>query len=148
MVTKKQVYDAFKILNSIKLNSFNKEQKILLINFLRELRNTSNAYEEDIKFTESKLKPENFDEDYQKAIQYEKAIKDKTELPITEEEYEDFKKKYIQFQSEFIAAMKEEDSKEIEIKSDGITTDMLSDIMTENNLTVDQYFTIENIISL
>lgn len=149
-VTKKEIHDAYQVLNAAKLGGIKSEDKPLVLNFLRQLRKVDLEYEQDWKYIESKLKPEGFDTNFTLAVQYEQALKDRKPVPedMSKESYNAFKEEYLKYRSEFSAAMREEDAMCVEINTEGITPELLSSLMSINDWTVEQYFTIENLINL
>ena len=148
--TKKEIFDAYQILNASKLGGLRSEEKTVLLVFLRQLRKISIEYEQDWKYIENKLKPSDFEHQMSLALQYEQSLRDGSTGPVemTPETYTSFREAFLQYKTEFNSAMSDENKKEVSIDNTGITSNILMTLMNTNDWTVEQYFTVEKIIEI
>lgn len=107
----KTIYD---MLNALKLNGVDTQDKFKIIGACRVLKPLAKELEEASSDAVEKLRPEGYEEKFQKAVAYERTMdanrnaaeEDQKELPITREEYDEIVALVVKFNNEAQEAVK------------------------------------------
>ena len=142
----------FNVLNTAKYGKLDDQDKIKVWKIARQMKPIATKFEEETKDAAEKMKPgEEFDEQLQKAQQYEVEIRkanDKYEpkLPMGPAEYNEFITEFKKYQKLVNDAVKEYADKEVEIDFEPVSEDVFGKLMASNDWTVDQATTLGDFI--
>ena len=151
-ITKKDVHEVYAIMSRSRLNDLkSNDDKTAVLKVLREFRFVAKNYEEDAKETAEKLMPDGYAESLQQAQQYERRrAQGKTDAAdgMTSEEYNEFISAHVDYQQQVAKAMADVDQVTVELDFEPISSDVLTELMNTNGWTVEQYFKIEEVLSI
>ena len=142
----KKIVDAYKILDNAKYQKLSDEDKVKLWKISRKLSPIAKKFTEEAEDAQKKLLPsEDFQDKLQKALLYEKMLKEdsKEEKPLSNEDYlkivGDFKK-YNQLVD---SALKELYNKEETLEIELLSPDAFGKLMASNDWTLKQVAQLE-----
>ena len=143
-----KVLEAYNILKAATYQKLDDDDKIKLWKIARTLKPVATKFEEDSKDAAEKLKPEGFDEILQKAQEYEqKKQKGDTDLPMTEEEYQQFLKgDWSKFNGLIAKAVKDFAEKEVELNFEPLSESAFTKLMASNNWEMQKAMTLGELI--
>lgn len=141
----------FNVLNTAKYAKLDDQDKIKVWKIARQMKPIATKFEEETKDAAEKMKPgEEFDEQLQKAQQYEVEIRkqdcDAEKLPMGAAEYQAFITEFKKYQKLVNEAVKEFADKEVEIDFEPVSEDVFGKLMASNDWTVDQATTLGDFI--
>lgn len=150
-VKTESVYGAYMVLSAAKYGKLTDDEKIKVWKIARALKPVATKFEEDSKDAYEKLKPyEGFDDDLQKANEYQTKIKkadlDASTLPMGPAEYDAFMKQFNQYQKTVSEAMKEFARTEVELTFEQISEETFQKLMESNDWTFGQVTAIGDVI--
>ena len=149
-VKTEKVLGAFNVLNTAKYAKMDDADKIKVWKIARALKPIATKFDEDSKDAAEKLKPEGFDDNLQKAQEYERVTKDKeadaSKLEMGAAEYGEFIKKLKEMNKLVADALKEFADKEVDIDFEPISEDAFTKLMASNDWTVEQTMIIGDLI--
>ena len=141
-----KVMRVYNILNSTKYAKLDDADKVKVWKIARQLKPVATKFDEDSKDAAEKLKPyDNFEEDLQKAQEYERLKGVNAKMDI--EEYQEFIAKFKAYQELVSKAVKEFADADVEVNFDPITEDAFSKLMASNEWTLDQAVEIGDFIT-
>ena len=141
----------FNVLNTAKYAKLDDADKIKVWKIARQMKPIATKFEEETKDAAEKMKPgEEFDEQLQKAQQYEVEIRkpdcNAEKLPMGAAEYQAFITEFKKYQKLVNDAVKEFADKEVEIDFEPVSEDVFGKLMASNDWTVDQATTLGDFI--
>lgn len=141
----------FNVLNTAKYGKLDDADKIKVWKIARQMKPIATKFEEETKDAAEKMKPgEEFDEQLQKAQQYEVEIRkpdcDAEKLPMGAAEYQAFITEFKKYQKLVNDAVMEFADKEVEIDFEPVSEDVFGKLMASNDWTVDQATTLGDFI--
>ena len=149
-VKTEKVLGAFNVLNTAKYAKMDDADKIKVWKIARALKPVATKFDEDSKDAAEKLKPEGFDDNLQKAQEYERVTKDKdadaSKLEMGAAEYGEFIKKLKEMNKLVADALKEFANKEVDIDFEPISEDAFTKLMASNDWTMEQTVMIGELI--
>ena len=149
-VKTEKVLGAYNVLNTAKYTKMDDADKIKVWKIARALKPVATKFDEDSKDAAEKLKPEGFDDNLQKAQEYERVTKDKdadaSKLEMGAAEYGEFIKKLKEMNKLVADALKEFADKEVDIDFEPISEDAFTKLMASNDWTMEQAVMIGELI--
>ena len=149
-VKTEKVLGAYNVLNTAKYTKMDDADKIKVWKIARALKPVATKFDEDSKDAAEKLKPEGFDDNLQKAQEYERVTKDKdadaSKLEMGAAEYGEFIKKLKEMNKLVADALKEFANKEVDIDFEPISEDAFTKLMASNDWTMEQAVMIGELI--
>ena len=149
-VKTEKMLGAFNVLNTAKYAKMDDADKIKVWKIARALKPIATKFDEDSKDAAEKLKPEGFDDNLQKAQEYERVTKDKdadaSKLEMGAAEYGEFIKKLKEMNKLVADALKEFANKEVDIDFEPISEDAFTKLMASNDWTMEQAVMIGELI--
>ena len=141
----------FNVLNTAKYGKLDDQDKIKVWKIARMMKPIATKFDEETKDAAEKMKPgEEFDEQLQKAQQYEVEIRkpdcNAEKLPMGAAEYQAFITEFKKYQKLVNDAVKEFADKEVEIDFEPVSEDVFGKLMASNDWTVDQATTLGDFI--
>ena len=141
----------FNVLNTAKYGKLDDQDKIKVWKIARQMKPIATKFEEETKDAAEKMKPgEEFDEQLQKAQQYEVEIRkpdcDAAKLPMGAAEYQAFITEFKKYQNLVNDAVKEFSEKEVSLDFEPLTEDAFGRLMSSNDWTMDQAITLGDFI--
>ena len=141
----------FNVLNTAKYGKLDDQDKIKVWKIARMMKPIATKFEEETKDAAEKMKPgEEFDEQLQKAQQYEVEIRkpdcNAEKLPMGAAEYQAFITEFKKYQKLVNDAVKEFADKEVEIEFEPVSEEVFGKLMSSNDWTVDQTTTLGDFI--
>lgn len=141
----------FNVLNTAKYGKLDDADKIKVWKIARQMKPIATKFEEETKDAAEKMKPgEEFDEQLQKAQQYEVEIRkpdcNAEKLPMGAAEYQAFITEFKNYQKLVSDAVKEYADKEVEIEFEPVSEEVFGKLMSSNDWTVDQTTTLGDFI--
>lgn len=142
------VLEVFNILNAANYKKLDDADKIKLWKIARVMKPVAKKFEDDSKDAAEKMKPENLDENLEKAKAYEqKKQKGEEDLPMTEQEYLAFlRETWNPFNQLVAKAIKEFAEKEVELDFEPLSEEAFGKLMASNDWTVEKVMTLGNVI--
>lgn len=138
-VKTEDVLGAWRIISTAKYNKMADEDKVKVWKISRILKPIATKFEEDSKDAADKLKPyEDFEQRFQKAQEYEKAIKEDEVTPMTKEEYSKFIEDLKQYNKLVNNAVREFADKEVEIEFEPLSEEAFGKLMASNDWNMEQ----------
>ena len=141
-VKTEKVLGAYNVLNTAKYTKMDDADKIKVWKIARALKPVATKFDEDSKDAAEKLKPEGFDDNLQKAQEYERVTKDKdadaSKLEMGAAEYGEFIKELQKYNRLVGEAIKEFAEKEVELTFDALSEDAFGKLMAANEWTMEQ----------
>lgn len=137
----KSVLEVWNILNAANYKQLDDADKVKLWRIARIMKPIAKQFEDDSRDASEKLKPDGFDEQFQKAKDYEDKIKaGKTDnLPMTESEHNKFVIEMWRPFNQLVAkAVEEFAEKEVEIDFEPLSEDAFGKLMASNEWTMEQ----------
>lgn len=131
--TTDQIVTAFRLINKAKLSKMEDAEKFAFIKSVREMKKVNADFEDFLRLTQEKLRPDNFEEISSK-------MQSGTELSASETAIVD---KYNRDVSECI---KEELDKEIELTYERMSEDAFGRFVASNDFSVSEIIAIEDVI--
>ena len=141
----------FNVLNTAKYGKLDDADKIKVWKIARQMKPIATKFEEETKDAAEKMKPgEEFDEQLQKAQQYEVEIRkpdcDAEKLPMGAAEYQAFITEFKKYQKLVNDAVKEFADKEVELEFEPVSEEVFGKLMASNDWTMDQVTTLGDMI--
>ena len=151
-LTTEKVLAAYRTLSTAKYTKLEDADKIKAWKIARKLKPVATKFEEDSQDAAEKMKPsEDFDEQLQKAQEYERIIRqpdfDAKSLPMGVAEYNEFLDKFHAYNKLVNDAVKDFAEKEVELEIDPLTEDAFGKLMASNEWTMEQAVVLGDIIT-
>lgn len=142
-ITTEKVLNAYRIISGAKYTKMDDADKIKAWKIARALKPVATKFDEDSKDAAEKLKPsEDFADNLQKAQEFERITKDKdfdaSKLPMGVAEYNEFIKKFQDYNRLVGEAVKEFADKEVEIEFEPLSEESFGKLMASNEWTMEQ----------
>ena len=140
----KEVLAAWQVLGQAKYDKLDNEQKVHVFHIGQELKPIATAFSDYSADAVDKLKPsDEFQDKWDKAKVYETMTAnpkaDMEQLPMGQAEYKEFMlKEYFPFDRLWKKAIKDEGDKEVELKENPLTEEVLFALADANKWNVDQ----------
>lgn len=138
-----KVLNAYRVLSTAKYGKMDDGDKIKVWKIARTLKPVADKFDDDSKDASEKFKPsEDFAERLQKAMEYERMVKDgnadMTKLPMGAAEYGEFVKEFQKYNKLVGDAIKEFADKEVELEFEKLSEDAFGKLMASNEWTMEQ----------
>ena len=145
------VLKAYNVISTAKYGKLDDVDKIKVWKIARAMKPVAEKFRDDSEDAQQKMKPtEDFDEQLQKAQQYEVEIRkpdcDASKLPIGAAEYGQFLDEFKSYQKLVNDTIKEFAEKEVSLEFDPVSEDAFGKLMASNDWTLDQVATLGEII--
>lgn len=139
--------EAYNILNVAKYNKLEDSDKIKIWKIVRVLKPIVTKFQEDMKDASEKFMQEfeNFQENLQKARQYETA-ENKEEAEMTEDQYKAFIVDFISYNRLVNNTANDLASEEVNVDFEKLSEDAFGKLMASNDWTIEQTTKIDFII--
>ena len=142
-ITTEKVLNAYRIISGAKYTKMDDADKIKVWKIARALKPVADKFEDDSKDAADKMKPsEDFADNLQKAQEFERITKEKdfdaSKLPMGAAEYNEFIKKFQDYNRLVADAVKEFAEKEVEIEFEQLSEDSFGKLMASNEWTMEQ----------
>jgi hypothetical protein len=142
-ITTEKVLNAYRIISGAKYTKIDDADKIKVWKIARALKPVATKFDEDSKDAAEKFKPsEDFADNLQKAQEFERITKDKdfdaSKLPMGAAEYNEFIKKFQDYNRLVGEAVKEFAEKEVEIEFEPLSEESFGKLMASNEWTMEQ----------
>lgn len=143
-VKTKEVLAAWQVLSQAKYDKLDSDQKVRVFHLGQELKPIANAFSDYSADAMEKMQPSaDFQERWDKAKVYETMTAnpkaDMEQLPMGPAEYKEFMvKEYFPFERLWKKAIKDEGDKEVTLKAEPMTEEVLFALADANKWTVDQ----------
>lgn len=150
-ITTEKVLNAYRIISGAKYTKMDDADKIKVWKIARALKPVADKFEDDSKDAADKMKPsEDFADNLQKAQEFERITKDKdfdaSKLPMGVAEYNEFIKKFQDYNRLVGEAVKEFADKEVEIEFEPLSEESFGKLMASNEWTMEQAVAVSNIV--
>lgn len=145
----KNALEAYTVLNGAKYSKMDDADKIKLWKIVRALKPVATQFEEDRKDATEKFMQEfeNFQENLQKAQEYEKAKQEnKEDLPMTDDDYKKFIVDFIKYNKLVSETVNELAETEVEVDINKLSEDAFGKLLASNDWTVDYTTKIDFVI--
>jgi hypothetical protein len=142
-ITTEKVLNAYRIISGAKYTKMDDADKIKVWKIARALKPVADKFEDDSKDAADKMKPsEDFADNLQKAQEFERITKDKdfdaSKLPMGVAEYNEFIKKFQDYNRLVGEAVKEFAEKEVVIEFEPLSEESFGKLMASNEWTMEQ----------
>lgn len=142
-ITTEKVLNAYRIISGAKYTKMDDADKIKVWKIARALKPVADKFEDDSKDAAEKMKPsEDFADNLQKAQEFERITKEKdfdaSKLPMGVAEYNEFIKKFQDYNRLVGEAVKEFAEKEVEIEFEPLSEESFGKLMASNEWTMEQ----------
>ena len=143
---------AFNIINAAKYTSMEDKDKINVWKIARALKPVASKFKEDTEDAAEKLKPEvkgGYDEMLMKAqefVRMQETKEDMAKAPMTQKEFDEFNKQYVDYQKLLIEALKEFSEKDVEIEFEPLADEAFGKLMASKDWTMEQVISLSEII--
>lgn len=142
-ITTEKVLNAYRIISGAKYTKMDDADKIKVWKIARALKPVADKFEDDSKDAADKMKPsEDFADKLQKAQEFERITKEKdfdaSKLPMGVAEYNEFIKKFQDYNRLVGEAVKEFAEKEVEIEFEPLSEESFGKLMASNEWTMEQ----------
>lgn len=146
-----KVLAAYRTLSTAKYTKLEDADKIKAWKIARKLKPVATKFEEDSQDAAEKMKPtEDFDEQLQKAQEYERMTKqpdfDAQKLPMGAAEFSQFVEKLNAYNRLVGDAVKDFADKEVELEIEPLTEEAFGRLMASNEWTMEQAVTLGDIV--
>lgn len=142
-ITTEKVLNTYRIISGAKYTKMDDADKIKVWKIARALKPVADKFEDDSKDAADKMKPsEDFADNLQKAQEFERITKEKnfdaSKLPMGVAEYNEFIKKFQDYNRLVGEAVKEFADKEVEIEFEPLSEESFGKLMASNEWTMEQ----------
>lgn len=140
-ITTENVLGAYNVINTAKYTKLDDADKIKVWKIARAMKPVATHFEEDSKDAAEKLKPENFDDNLQKAQEYERILKengDMSKAAMGAAEYDKFIKSLKEYNELVNKAIKDFADKEVTLEFEPISEDAFGKLMASNDWNFEQ----------
>ena len=134
-----EIAKAYKLLAEPVYQNLGDADRVKLWKISRKLFPIATKYAEEFQSAQQSLKPSDETmEKFKLAMQYEEAKEKKTQLPMTEEEYQDILKEWKHYQGLLKEAMKDIENKENALEIEPLSDEAVGKLMSSNKWTFAQ----------
>lgn len=136
-----EILSVYQIIGKAKYGKMSDDDKVKVWKIARKLKPVATKFEDDTKDASDKMKPyEDFDQNLQKAQEYERLNNDKkpTIDVMSTADYDKFIEDFKEYQKLVNNAVKEFADKEVEIEFDAISEEAFGKLITSNEWTFGQ----------
>ena len=126
---------AFRLLNGAKVSKMDDADKFKVIKAMRVFRTTAKDFDEHLKATQEKLKPDNFEE-MQKMAENMKAL--------SEEDKAKLNTFFSDYQKSIEACIEKDTKEEIETVFEKLSEDAFGKLVSSNDFTVNDIITLQD----
>ena len=146
-----KVYSAYVVLASAKYGKLSEDEKIQVWKIARTLNPIATKFEEDTKNASETFVPyDGFKEDLQKANEYREKSKDRNidadSLPMSPTEYQEFMKKFSEYQETVGKALKDFAKSKVNVDFDIISEETFKRLLDSNDWTFGQVVAVGDIL--
>lgn len=146
-----KVYSAYVVLASAKYGKLSEDEKIQVWKIARTLNPIATKFEEDTKNASETFVPyDGFKEDLQKANEYREKSKDRNvdadSLPMSPTEYQEFMKKFTEYQETVGKALKDFAKSKVNVDFDIISEETFKRLLDSNDWTFGQVVAVGDIL--
>lgn len=135
----KEIVNAYQLLGNAKYHKLDDTDKIKVWMLSRKIKPIATQAMEDKQDANDRLLPEDFQEKWAKAIEYEKGIKEGVNnLPMTDKEYREFVIEFKRCNDLVGKAIEELFSKEIEIEFEPLSEEAMGLLVVSNDWTFNE----------
>ena len=150
-LTTEKVYSAYIVLASAKYGKLSEDEKIQVWKIARTLNPIATKFEEDTKNASETFVPyDGFKEDLQKANEYREKSKDRNidadSLPMSPTEYQEFMKKFSEYQETVGKALKDFAKSKVNVDFDIISEETFKRLLDSNDWTFGQVVAVGDIL--
>ena len=148
-ITTENVLGAYNVINTAKYTKLDDADKIKVWKIARAMKPVATQFEEESKDAAEKLKPENFDDNLQKAQEYERILKDNSDMSkaaMGAAEYDKFIKSLKEYNELVNKAIKEFADKEVTLEFEPISEDAFGKLMASNDWNFEQVMKLGTLI--
>ena len=142
-ITTEKALNAYRIISGAKYTKMDDADKIKVWKIARALKPVADKFEDDSKDAADKMKPsEDFADNLQKAQEFERITKEKdfdaSKLPMGVAEYNEFIKKFQDYNRLVGEAVKEFAEKEVVVEFEPLSEESFGKLMASNEWTMEQ----------